>query len=380
LTISNEEFLLRNKTVRNDVSMSTPVRVSVTPTKQLNTFEQIRLAQEVILREASALTHLGNNLPEQFCDAVTAISQTTGSLIIIGIGKAGLIGQKLVATFASTGTPAHFLHPSEAIHGDLGRIQKNDTILLLSYSGETEEITRLLSKLTSLEIPRIAITSSLNNTLARQSNIVLPLGILHEAGSLQLAPSTSTTAMLAIGDALALVVSELQQFTANDFAQFHPGGSLGRKLTSVREVMRPLAECRVAHQHQTIRDVFVASSMPGRRTGAIMLIDHIGALTGLFTDSDLARILEQSNEANFDTPIGNYMTANPITISDTKMLADAVEIFRDKRISELPVTNNADEPVGLVDITDTVSFYPTKPTTENATVIKISTSDNSSEP
>jgi len=360
--------------------MSTPVRVSVTPTKQLNTFEQIRLAQEVILREASALTHLGNNLPEQFCDAVTAISQTTGSLIIIGIGKAGLIGQKLVATFASTGTPAHFLHPSEAIHGDLGRIQKNDTILLLSYSGETEEITRLLSKLTSLEIPRIAITSSLNNTLARQSNIVLPLGILHEAGSLQLAPSTSTTAMLAIGDALALVVSELQQFTANDFAQFHPGGSLGRKLTSVREVMRPLAECRVAHQHQTIRDVFVASSMPGRRTGAIMLIDHIGALTGLFTDSDLARILEQSNEANFDTPIGNYMTANPITISDTKMLADAVEIFRDKRISELPVTNNADEPVGLVDITDTVSFYPTKSTTENATVIKISTSDNSSEP
>jgi arabinose-5-phosphate isomerase len=186
--------------------------------------------------------------------------------------------------------------------------------------------------------------------------------------------------MLAIGDALALVVSELQQFTANDFAQFHPGGSLGRKLTSVREVMRPLAECRVAHQHQTIRDVFVASSMPGRRTGAIMLIDHIGALTGLFTDSDLARILEQSNEANFDTPIGNYMTANPITISDTKMLADAVEIFRDKRISELPVTNNADEPVGLVDITDTVSFYPTKSTTENATVIKISTSDNSSEP
>ena len=360
--------------------MSTPARVSVTPLKHLNTFEQIRLAQEIILGEASALTCLANNLPEQFCDAVAAISQTTGSLIIIGIGKAGLIGRKLVATFASTGTPAHFLHPSEAIHGDLGRIQGNDTVLLLSYSGETEEITRLLSKLTDLEIPRIAITSSLNNTLARQSSIVLPLGILQEAGSLRLAPSTSTTAMLALGDALALVTSELQQFTANNFAQFHPGGSLGRKLASVREVMRPLAECRVANQHQTIRDVFVASSMPGRRTGAIMLSDNAGVLTGLFTDSDLARMLEQNNDANFDTPIGNYMTVNPITISDTKMLADAVEIFSDRRISELPVTNAAGEAVGLVDITDTVAFYPTPSVNETATVIKISTSDNLSKP
>ena len=357
--------------------MSTPARVSVTPpTEHLNTFEQIRLAQEIILSGASALTRLGNNLPEQFCDAVAAISQTTGSLIVIGIGKAGIIGQKLVATFASTGTPAHFLHPSEAIHGDLGRIQGNDTLLLLSYSGETEEITRLLSKFTALDIPRIAITSSLNNTLARQSSIVLPLGILHEAGSLQLAPSTSTTAMLAIGDALALVTSELQQFTANDFAQFHPGGSLGRKLASVREVMRPLAECRVAHQHQTIRDVFVASSMPGRRTGAIMLIDNVGVLTGLFTDSDLARMLEQNSDANFDTPIAHYMTGNPITVSDTKMLTDAVEIFSARRISELPVTNDAGEPVGLVDITDTVAFYPTPSKNKNATVIKISTADS----
>jgi arabinose-5-phosphate isomerase len=358
--------------------MSTPARVSVTPPNHLNTFEQMQLAQKIILSEASALSSLGDNLPEQFCDAVAAISQTTGSLIVIGIGKAGLIGQKLVATFASTGTPAHFLHPSEAIHGDLGRIQANDTVLLLSYSGETEEITRLLPQLTALEIPRIAITSSLNSTLARQSNIVLPLGVMPEAGSLQLAPSTSTTAMLALGDALALVTSELQQFTANDFAQFHPGGALGRKLASVREVMRPLEECRVAHQHQTIRDVFVASSIPGRRTGAIMLIDDTDALTGLFTDSDLARMLEQNNDANFETAIGNYMTANPITISDTRMLADAVEIFSDRRISELPVTNDAGEPVGLVDITDTVAFYPTQSSNGSATVIKISTSGNPS--
>ena len=330
------------------------------PKAALSSFEPLRLAKEIIDREAQALSQLAGNLPEGFSEAISAIRETTGSLFIIGIGKAGLIGQKLVATFSSTGTPAHFLHPSEAVHGDLGRIRQGDTALLLSYSGETEEVTRLLTTLAAKGIPRIAITSSTTNTLARNSTIVLPLGTLTEAGALQLAPSTSTTVMLALGDALALVTSEMQSFTAHEFAQCHPGGSLGRKLAKVSEVMRPLTQCRVAHQNQTIRDVFVASSLPGRRTGAIMLTDDDGVLTGLFTDSDLARLLEQNQDTCFDAAIGDYMTSNPITISRSQMLAAAVDIFSQRRISELPVVDNLGQPVGLVDITDTVAFLPTE--------------------
>ena len=331
-------------------------------------FEQLRLAREIISTEANALTNLAGNLPATFVDAVAAINECQGNLIIIGMGKAGLIGQKLVATFASTGTPAHFLHPAEAVHGDLGRVQAEDVVMLMSYSGETEEITRLLSSLTELGTTTIAMTSKATTTLARQSNIILELGHMTEAGVLQLAPSTSTTVMLALGDALALVVSRLRSFSSLDFARFHPAGSLGRKLARVSDCMRPLNQCRVAHQNRTIREVFIESQLPGRRTGAVMLTDDTQRLTGLFTDSDLARLLEQNKESCFDTAICEFMTCSPICIRSNQQLTDAVEILARRRISELPVVNKQHQPVGMIDITDTVALLPASETDTDSTI------------
>tara|TARA_B100000945_G_scaffold320620_1_gene331264 strand:- start:422 stop:1489 length:1068 start_codon:yes stop_codon:yes gene_type:complete len=331
-------------------------------------FEQLRLAREIILTEANALTNLAGNLPTTFVDAVAAINECSGSLIVIGMGKAGLIGQKLVATFASTGTPSHFLHPAEAVHGDLGRVQAGDVVMLMSYSGETEEVTRLLSSLAELDVTTIAMTSRATNTLAAQSNIILELGQMTEAGSLQLAPSTSTTAMLALGDALALVVSKLRSFSSLDFARFHPGGALGKKLAIVSDCMRSLDQCRVAHQDRTIREVFIESQLPGRRTGAVMLVDDSDCLTGLFTDSDLARLLEQNKESCFDTAICQFMTSQPICIGNNQRLTDAVEILAQRRISELPVVNDRHQPVGMIDITDTVALLPPSKSDTDATI------------
>ena len=259
--------------------------------------ERLRTAREILLTEAAAIQSLAERLDDDFCRAVELFYHCRGSVIVSGIGKAGIIAQKLAATFASTGTRSHYLHPAEAMHGDLGKIGRDDCLLLLSYSGETEEILRLLPPLIEFGAPRVAMTSQNSSSLARNATITLELGPLSEACSLGLAPSTSTTAMLALGDALALVLSRMREFTPHDFVRFHPGGSLGRQLTRVDELMRPLAECRVAAAEQTVREVFVALSRPGRRTGAMMLVDEAGCLVGIFTDSDLARLLELGREA-----------------------------------------------------------------------------------
>jgi arabinose-5-phosphate isomerase len=269
-----------------------------------------------------------------------------------------LVGQKLTATFASTGTPSHFVHPSEAVHGDLGRIGKSDIVLILSQSGETDEVTRILPSLRNFGVPIIAITSSVDSTLARYAEIVLPLGKQVEADTLRLAPSSSTTAMLAIGDALALVVSERRRFQAEDFAQFHPGGALGRKLSNVDDYLRDIDQCRIAPEDETIREVFVKHSIPGRRSGAILIVNNEGKLTGIFTDSDLARLFEQHNEHKLDSKISNSMTPKPTSIKSGTKMFDAIALMAKKRISELPVINDEGKPIGLIDITDIVETIP----------------------
>ena len=206
----------------------------------LSPFEQLRFARQVILTESRALAQVANRLDGEFCRAVQLVFQCRGSVIVCGIGKAGLVGQKIMATLASTGTPSHCLHPAEAVHGDLGRVNRNDLILILSQSGETEEIVRLLPSLVELGVPIAAITGQAASTLGRTATVTIELGPLEEAGTLGLAPSTSTTAMLAVGDALALVVSQIRRFGREDFARFHPGGSLGYKLSKVEHHMRPL--------------------------------------------------------------------------------------------------------------------------------------------
>jgi arabinose-5-phosphate isomerase len=332
---------------------------AVRQNESLSRFEQLRLAREIVRAEGQALMTLSERLGDEFCHAIELLFHCQGNVIVSGMGKAGLVGQKIAATLASTGTRSHFLHPGEAIHGDLGRVHRDDVVLMLSFSGETEEVTRLLPSLRA--IPLVAITGRASSTLARHASVVLDLGPLREACTMGLAPSTSTTAMLAVGDALALVMSRMRRFGPYDFVRFHPGGSLGRKLTKVDEVMRPLAQCRVAGQACTVREVFVQASRPGRRSGAVMLTDSQGCLTGVFTDSDLARLLENRKDFCIDGPVADVMTRGPRSVPAGTMMPDAIRMLAERKISELPVVDQAGRPVGMIDITDVVAWLPEPP-------------------
>jgi arabinose-5-phosphate isomerase len=326
--------------------------------EELTPFEQLRLAREIVRAEGQTLLALADRLGEEFCHAVALLAATKGSVIVSGMGKAGLIGQKIAATFASTGTRSHFLHPAEAIHGDLGRVHPDDAILMLSFSGQTEEVVRILPALRELGVAMIAVTGQRESAVARQAVIRLDLGAIREACPLGLAPTASTAAMLALGDALALVLSRMRGFTSHDFARFHPGGSLGRKLARVEDVMRPLDQCRVAPSTRTLRETLVAQSRPGRRTGAIMVVDSAGLLVGVFTDSDLARLLEGNRDTAIDGPIADVMTRSPATITSGELLSVACELLSRRKISELPVVDQAGRPLGLIDITDVVGLTP----------------------
>ena len=339
--------------------MSSAVEHIVVPFTHL---EQLREARAILALEGSALTELSQQLDLRFCAAVDLLATCRGCVIVTGVGKAGLIGQKTAATLSSTGTRAYFLHPTEALHGDLGCVGAEDVWLVFSNSGETEELTRLLPIIRSQQQPLIAVTASDASTLGAQADATICLGRLIEAGAHGLAPSTSTTAMLAIGDALALVASQRKQFTPRQFAAFHPGGSLGRRLASVKDVMRPAEQVRIAFETATIREVFVSLSRPGRRTGAVMLVDEQGKLSGLFTDSDLARLLEQRRDDQFDRPISEVMTVRPLTVRPDAILEEALQLLSAKHVSELPVVDADDVPLGMIDITDVIGLgKDTKP-------------------
>jgi len=335
---------------------------------QLSPFEQLRHARLIVQQESDALADVASRLDDQFCRAVGCLYGCRGNVIVSGMGKAGLVGQKIMATLASTGTRAHYLHPAEAVHGDLGRIDREDVVLILSQSGETEEVIRLLPSLGELGVPIIAITARAESTLGRAATVPIVLGSLKEAGLLGLAPSTSTTAMLAVGDALALVTSRMRGFDRDKFARFHPAGSLGQKLSKVEQLMRPLDQCRVASDSLTVREVLVRVSLPGRRTGAIMLADSEGKLSGVFTDSDLARLFEHRRDSELDGPIGGVMTSDPLTVRVGSMTVDAVATMAEHKISELPVIDAEGKPAGLIDITDVLDMLPKENIVEDPAV------------
>lgn len=332
---------------------------------ELSPFEQLRHGRQIIKLESQALAGLVRRLDRRFSDAVKLMHGCRGSVIVSGMGKAGLVGQKIMATLASTGTRAHCLHPAEAMHGDLGRIHRDDVMLVLSQSGETEEVVRLLPSLGELGLPVIAVTGRADSTLGRAATVTIELGPLDEAGALGLAPSTSTTAMLAVGDALALVTSQMRNFGREDFARFHPAGSLGQKLSKVEQLMRGLDQCRLAPDSQTVREVLVTVSRPGRRTGAIMLVDAQNRLSGIFTDSDLARLFEQRRDPELDRPVSQVMTANPLAVRVGSMTTDAVEMMGKRKISELPVIDAESRPAGMIDITDVLGMLPKESVAED---------------
>ena len=315
----------------------------------------IAIGQEILRAEGEAVLRAAETLDGSFARAVRLLLDCTGSVVVTGIGKAGLVARKISATLAPTGTPSHFLHPAEAMHGDLGALRRDDVVLAMSQSGETEEIVRLLPHIAARDIPIVALTGRPASALGRAADVVVPTGTVREACTLGLAPSTSTSLMLALGDAMALATCRLREFTPEDFAARHPGGSLGRQLMLVDEAMRPLRECRIARPQDTVRAVF-ARPLPARRTGAVMIVDDAGALAGVFTDSDLARIFERRDDPALDSPIERVMTARPTTIPLGTRLRDAVAILEARRLSELPVIDGDGRPHGLLDIVDLVGL------------------------
>ncbi|MCC9654822.1 KpsF/GutQ family sugar-phosphate isomerase [Rhodopirellula sp. JC737] len=320
----------------------------------LSPLEQIRLVRETMVREADAIQKAATIASSDAAEAAAWISRCEGSIVLTGVGKAGLIAQKLVATLASTGSPAHFLHPIEAVHGDLGRVQAKDLVIAFSNSGRSEEVLRVVEYLKSQACGIIAVTADRENPLADLADHVVPIGRHREACPDGLAPTCSTSVMLAVGDAIAILASRLCGFTPDDFARFHPGGALGRKLTDVRQAMRPISECRVAPQTITIREAMMIGGS-GRRSGAILLLDDQQRLSGIFTDSDLARLLQRRQETSLDEPIENFMTESPVCVAETERLPRAVELLSQRKISELPVVDEDQRPIGMIDITDLVA-------------------------
>lgn len=319
-------------------------------------FDVFSQAREIVRQEASALERLAARIPAGFAEAVSMICQCRGCVIVSGIGKAGWIAQKVSATMASTGTRSHYLHPAEAFHGDLGRIGPEDIVLVLSNSGETGEVLSLLPAIARHNVPLISIVATTNNSLARASAVVLDYGRVQEACPMGLAPSTSTTVMLAMGDALALVASRVRGFQPADFAKFHPGGSLGKKLSRVDDIMRPIGQCRVACQSETLREIYIRLSGPARRSGVILLVDESGILAGIFTDSDLARLLERQRDRLLDGPVSDVMTRQPRTVKSGTSTCAAVELMSAHNLSELPVIDPKGTPIGLIDVTDVVGL------------------------
>src|SRR3954454_4992678 len=315
-----------------------------------------QFAKQVIETEATAVRAMAAGVNEDFERAVRLILDCRTSVLTTGVGKAGHVARKISATLSSTGTPSHFLSPADSVHGDLGAVRQGDVVVIFSASGESDEVLRLLSLLKKLNHPVISITASKTNSLGRFSDAVLAMGRIEEACPLGLAPSASTTAMLALADALALTVMKLRQFTAEDFAVFHPAGQLGRKLIKVRESMtfRAGENLPTASDKLTVGEVLQAVSRIKRRSGAVILINGDGKLSGIFTDGDLRRLITSDSGKALTRPIAELMTHNPKRISAEDLASEAMAMMRSGRFDELPVVDVNDRPVGLIDVQDLV--------------------------
>ncbi len=305
-------------------------------------------AIDVLKAEIAAIQSAIAQVDGRFADAARRVASCRGRVVVSGMGKSGLVGAKLSATLASTGTPSMFLHPAEAIHGDLGRVVRGDLVVALSNSGETKELTDLLPALKKIPVEIVSITGRPQSTLARHADVALSIGPVAEACPLGLAPSASTTATLALGDALALVASRLRNFSREEYAAFHPGGSLGAKLMLVREVMRT-GDANPAVSESALV-VELLGAITRARAGAASIVDKDGRLAGIFTDGDLRRHCTRGGQLHART--GEVMTRNPYTVGPDMLAAEALGIMKSHKIDELPVVDAAGRPVGMLDVQD----------------------------
>ena len=325
----------------------------------------LRTAREVIKKEARAVGGLVNALDRGFCAAVKMLAASRGKAVFIGVGKSGLIARKIAATMSSTGTQSIYLHPVESLHGDLGMISEGDTIIALSYSGETEETAKLMALLSKQGLKIISITSNSASRMARSSDITLNLGVKTEACPMNIVPTSSTTAMLALGDALAVALMRLKGFTSDKFARLHPGGNLGKLLNiRVADLMRRGRANPVVNENCTLKAALKV--MTDTAAGAVSVTGRKGRLSGFFTDGDLRRYLQkgQADRSSvrlrrmapqncLDIPLAAVMTRNPLTVHPQTMAMEAARIISERKVDNLPVTDKkTGRPVGILDEKD----------------------------
>jgi len=315
------------------------------------------MARRTLAAEGRTIAALADKVDQSFAAAARAIFCCGGKVVLTGIGKAGLIARKISATLASTDTESIFLHPVEALHGDLGRLRRGDVVIALSHSGATEELTRLLDHITARGAQLIAITGSPDSALARHADITISYGPVQEACPLGLAPTVSTSCMLALGDALAMTVMSMRDLTPEDFAAFHPAGALGRRLLKVEEAMtfREGEHLTLVSDELSLGEALVEAEKVERRTGAMLLVDAEGGLSGILTDGDLRRHVLAGYGRGEDImagPVRQFMTSDPKHIHLGELASKALAILNEYRIDELPVLDADDRPVGIIDVQD----------------------------
>lgn len=321
--------------------------------KKVNAKEILNRAKEVFISEETALKDTAKLLGKNFIQAVNLVSKTGGRLVVVGIGKSGHIGRKISATLASTGTPSFFVHPTEALHGDLGMITEKDIVLALSFSGETEELSKILTPLKKENIKIIALTGHKNSTLGKIADICLEVKVKREACPYNLAPTSSTTAMLALGDALALCLMEIKNFHKEDFALFHPGGTLGKLLTyKVKDLMFK-DKNPIVLESATVQDALFV--MTKNKTGAAAIVDRKGLLKGFFTDGDLRRLLQKKQKV-LDLKITKVMTKKPFAFSQEMSAIEAAKIINARKFDNAPVVDKKNKVIGFLDQDNLIEF------------------------
>lgn len=310
----------------------------------------LEAARRVLRIEAEAILDVQQRLNDSFNRAVELLFHCKGRVVVTGMGKSGLVGRKVAATLSSTGTPSFFLHPAEALHGDLGMLAKGDSLLAITYSGETQEILNLLEALKRLEIPIVTLTGKLNSTLAQASDVVIDVSVKEEACSLNLAPTASTTVAMAVGDALAVSLLDRRGFQPDDFAALHPAGRLGKKLLRVEHLM---------HSGEALPRVSAETPMPAvfhemsaKKLGMTTVLTKDGTLAGILTDGDLRRLMEKHGGATLSMTAGECMVRTAQTISPQLLASEALNLMEKRKITSVVVVDSAQKVVGVVHLHD----------------------------
>jgi len=311
----------------------------------------IAIAKRVLINERDAITSLIGRVDKNFNRVINAIYRIKGRVIVTGMGKPGFIAQKISATLSSTGTPSLYLHPAEGLHGDLGRVTKDDCIIALSSSGETDELIKILPIIRKIGVLLISMVGSVRSTLAKNSDLVLDVSVKKEACPLGLAPTTSTTVMLAMGDALSIALLEKRGFKEKDFAFYHPGGILGKRLLlTVEDIMRTGRANPLVKEGASVKQVLLV--ITNARAGSATVVNSRGKVIGIFTDGDLRRHLKSLDVGLLEKKVKEVMTRRPTVIRKKQLAAEALQILRLKKIDEIPVVDANGYPVGLLDVQD----------------------------